>query len=207
MSLLFCIISYFTLIFSSVPTTHTAADIMNSQRQDKTTMAMPAGRQVKACVIAPLLPLGRQTAVALAARTSSTGYWWQLDGGHCDSGILGGTDSHPSDGNLSYCLWQGVGCHLPPASPFCKGCQHDDNLSTFRLLVCSCICSCRGCTQTCVADMSSSTYTYVCRGQRCVCASFIHFTHFFHLLSTSRRDWIRLRTSEGANEMQAYFFT
>jgi len=86
--------------------------------------------------------------------------WWVVNAGLCDSGILGGADSHPSDKILSCCLWQGVGCHLPPASPFCKGCQHDDNLSTFRLLVCSCICSCRGCTQTCVADMSSYTYTY-----------------------------------------------
>jgi len=127
---------------------------------------MPAGRQVKACVILPLPCLRQQTAVALAARILGPGLWalgagcWVVNAGLCDSGILGGADSHPSDKILSCCLWQGVGCHLPPASPFCKGCQHDDNLSTFRLLVCSCICSCRGCTQTCVADMSSYTYTY-----------------------------------------------
>jgi len=115
------------------------------------------------CDSAPPLP---STTDSSCTCSQDSGSWalgfgcWVLNAGLCDSGILGGADSHPSDKILSCCLWQGVGCHLPPASPFCKGCQHDDNLSTFRLLVCSCICSCRGCTQTCVADMSSYTYTY-----------------------------------------------
>lgn len=122
----------------------------HSQRQDKTTNAMPAGRQVKACVIAPSAPppLPRPPAGGNCTCILDCGFWvlrfWDSWRRRFPSSLERHAEIVPTARR-----W------LSPAAGVAarKACQHDDNLSTFRLLVCSCICSCRGCTQTCVADM------------------------------------------------------
>lgn len=146
---------------------------------------MPAGRQVKACVIALL----QQKAVPLAVPGFQV---WAVGFGFSARGFLVAAavakTHHPRRWDTAYGKALAVTCRRRHHSA--KGCQHDDILSTFRLLVCSSICSCRGCTQTYVADMCTNTNT---RARTTVRIRLIYaFPQFFHLLTILRADWEHL---------------